>query len=373
MPTRHSSISSSESNSKPGKDRSPLIRFFLIVMGFTTLLLVLPRFYIWDSLCNRALECAVLGKEVAAPFRADLHFEFDGVCGDLPRLGNLPDRCVFRPEKFTTDSLGFRNSPSVPLKDYRHLIFGDSFAYGQGLSDEQTAASLLSQSLATPVFNAAGKTELRFLRSALQELPAIQFVHYFYLERHALHPTELSDWENGYSFREKNRLYRLYTQWKSYNPLEILASRFYRFLVQRGVFYNTQEQVVVEKETPDSGTHLFLKETAHFVKEDLKRTQDEVGFFLGLQDRLRQKNIQLDVVLIPEKFTVYFAQKEDLHLTHLAHALKAVGINTTSVLPIFLEHRADAEERSNSLYWRDDTHWAPRGIRLAMDALKYGS
>src|SRR5262247_2421093 len=55
--------------------------------------------------------------------------------GDLAALSNRPALREFRREVFTTDAHGFRN-PDI-------VVFGDSFAAGSGVSDDETLSAQL--------------------------------------------------------------------------------------------------------------------------------------------------------------------------------------------------------------------------------------
>ena len=95
-----------------------------------------------------------------------------------------------------------------------------------------------------------------------------------------------------------------------------------------------------------------------------------------LDDLCRQRGIELIVLLIPDKEQVYrehiparFSSPENpiprSCLWELEKELNAEGISAVNLLGPF---REKAKE-DILLYWADDTHWNPEGIKLAADLL----
>lgn len=96
--------------------------------------------------------------------------------------------------------------------------------------------------------------------------------------------------------------------------------------------------------------------------------------YLHLAQELKKSNLNLAVVLVPSKFTVYhrlLAAKPPVAvepgelLQRLESALRSKEISVVNVTAAL---RADAEihavERVYD-YYREDTHWNPRGIKIA--------
>ncbi len=90
-------------------------------------------------------------------------------------------------------------------------------------------------------------------------------------------------------------------------------------------------------------------------------------------DRLRERDITLVVLLVPEKEQILLdALPEDLQLAirpsltlidDLASLLRSANIPTANPLPAF----RSATASGTLLYWRDDTHWNDAGIHLAAE------
>lgn len=100
------------------------------------------------------------------------------------------------------------------------------------------------------------------------------------------------------------------------------------------------------------------------------------GVIQRLQRQLDQRDIQLIVVLIPEKEQVYrewippHVEAElgpfySSPLPALARELQEAGIQVVNLLSAF----EAATARGERVYWRDDTHWNPAGVELAVDAV----
>jgi hypothetical protein len=93
-----------------------------------------------------------------------------------------------------------------------------------------------------------------------------------------------------------------------------------------------------------------------------------------LHDWCSARDIHLIVLLIPEKEQVLQAWipqaiKEQgppiapSPLPALEKALQERSIHVVNMLPVFEE----AISENKTVYWRDDTHWNPRGLRMAVD------
>ena len=88
---------------------------------------------------------------------------------------------------------------------------------------------------------------------------------------------------------------------------------------------------------------------------------------------------QLKVVLVPDKSTVYgpllaeplpSADGAARFLDDLAADLQDRGVNTVSLVGPLRQAAASGLDRGEYVYWRDDTHWNPRGIRIAAEAIE---
>ena len=92
---------------------------------------------------------------------------------------------------------------------------------------------------------------------------------------------------------------------------------------------------------------------------------------------MARRNLQLVVLLVPDKYTVYGPLLEgnpgDLGgerlLAAIAQELRKTDIPVVNLTQKFRVSAAEALSRNEYIYWRDDTHWNPLGIKLAAASL----
>lgn len=108
---------------------------------------------------------------------------------------------------------------------------------------------------------------------------------------------------------------------------------------------------------------------------DRALTDDPLGVITGFRDQLRNQGVELLVVVIPGKPSVY----PDLlvpglqiengrkwgHSEYILDSLKSRGVATVNLFSALRAERAQDSLAGDSLYLRTDTHWRPRGARVA--------
>jgi hypothetical protein len=57
-------------------------------------------------------------------------------------------------------------------------------------------------------------------------------------------------------------------------------------------------------------------------------------------------------------------------LDELEEGLRQLGVRVVNLAGIFRERAATDFENGEYLYWRDDTHWNARGVRLAAERIR---
>jgi hypothetical protein len=300
------------------------------------------------------------------------------ICGDLPKLANVPDLCEWRHERFETDAWGWRNDKATWQSEPPIMIFGDSFAFGQGVSQELKPSVQLAELLGRPVYDGAAKTELNYLRWLLdhRKRPPERLV-FFYMERQSPSEAGLKAWDR--KIDENSRLEALNIWWKDvsrYNPLEILVSRFDKSWLTPGLWPNRYEKSFPAYHLRGGRPILFNPESvAKFGDPRRSELPRVAGFFKGLRRLCESRGVRLTILLIPEKYSVYAGLLEDpampaglgpAYLDLLAETLQGEGLDVVSALPAFQAEAAKALESGKLIYWSDDTHWNPEGIRLAM-------
>jgi hypothetical protein len=97
----------------------------------------------------------------------------------------------------------------------------------------------------------------------------------------------------------------------------------------------------------------------------------------SVHEECQRRGILLVVLLVPDKAHVYpdwvpADRRPSIPVPNALDALAALlarrGVQAVNLLPVFQAARRD-ETGPPRLYYRDDTHWAERGIEVAMEAV----
>lgn len=334
-----------------------------------------------------------------APFGRNLQLEMRDYPGELALTANLRRTEHRPPVKFTSDDLGFRATPGAdrnrPLSVL--LMEGDSFTFGAALSDEETLAASLTRRIGAGVYNAGRMfsdperpQELDWL---LQKLGANRphTVVYVQLEhpdlfvgqdsdRHPVDKAGAALFGNPYvHLRDYARyLRRRYMLWSEVAPVAILTKRAYKWLSDDRVLPNAYREYVVERTLPDGSRFLvdprFVRRYRNPPGEAV--TERTAEYLAWMRDRLRERDLSLVVLLVPESVSVYdrwllspVEQNRQHYYHRLADRLKARDIPVLNGLDVL---RKDTEQdiASGTLsYYREDHHWSPVGVERIADAL----
>ena len=294
--------------------------------------------------------------------------------GDLASLGNLPECRVYREETFTTDGFGFRNAPRLAANGPPDvLLVGDSFTLLTG-SDDETLSVRLSEASGRSVYNLGGVgPHLGHLRRAAAGLSMSKgLVLYEWVYRLNVPRRELV-WAEAPRREGWARLGSLAAAegWSG-GPLELLARRAFRWVERQGVIPNSPAHGVIRRPLAGGPDLLF------YPGDDwapIGRWPDAAFDFLKeLEAELRPSGFGLAVVFVPTKSTVYGGaypdvpqpSAEDLaRIGTLAERLRASGLPALDLGPALRREAERALREDRLLFWRDDTHWNPEGIRVA--------
>ena len=102
-------------------------------------------------------------------------------------------------------------------------------------------------------------------------------------------------------------------------------------------------------------------------------------YWKWLRAELQKARLDLLVVLVPGKYTVYrpflvdqrpVGPGEGNYLDRLERELRAAGVPVLNLTPFFSAEAARLLERGEYLYWPDDIHWNARGVALAATAIR---
>ncbi len=326
------------------------------------------------------------------PFAPNRAYHSGKVYGDLAALGNLRALREYRSETFTTDAYGYRNPPAFTRP--AAVLVGSSFAAGAGVSDDETPAAQLSAVHGQPVFNSAGtQSYVEDLLSLTHRLGLRGGVVIYEALERVKFPAEapVLPWKRPATVC--SRLFPVpglrsacadwstrLSRFQKVSPLKILAQRAYRALENDDVLPNTlARRNVIRARLGNGDPMLFLSEEVADAGE--QRSEDEaVRYFTWLQGLVRQQDLGLLVVLVPDKYTVYSPliaghegpPADPAYLERLELGLHANGIAVVNLAPAFRAAAARDLARGIYIYWRDDSHWNARGIALAATEIERG-
>jgi hypothetical protein len=286
-------------------------------------------------------------------------------------MANMPEARDYRDEAFSIYSYGFRNPRDLAERGHIDaLVIGDSFAGGSGVSDAQTLSARLMARTGRRVYNAGGKTV------GLDDILAIAkrlrmergLVLYVQLERADL-PAPGSMQGRIFSDVEASKpepaLVRANRLWQDLkiSRLQILVSR-----LERAFHLQQPSPWAIVRHFEDGTPILFF----HGEMNVTQQRSVDVRYFRWLADQLHAHELDLLVLLVPNKITIYMPhlrERQPLpqppYLDRVAAALDEVKVPMINLRPRFQEEADAGLPRGDLLYWNDDTHWNPRGIDLA--------
>lgn len=271
--------------------------------------------------------------------------------------------------KWITDRYGFRKRDREGMKP-AIVIVGDSNIAGQALSQEEMLSEVLEEKLKVPVYPYAPVGSINtFLKDLRFRKDPPQTVILSYIERDILHmpfpkPRRTERFPAFYEWRERVRQIRwvqstgvLIDRLFKMNMLNYVRSKIGN-TVSLGFCYFPSK----------FGLMLFVQgETANRAvsSERLGKTVETIEAY----DRiLRRRNIRFIFLPIPNKENIYHDFLPDprrpVFLEELIRELKKRNIETVDTQKAFEE---EYRKHSALLFFLDDSHWNPRGVRLAAD------
>ena len=328
-----------------------------------------------------------------SPFRANLSIQVPaGSPGENAVRGNLPPTELRPPLRFSTDNLGYRRNPEMPLGATPDVLFigGDSFIYGANLSDEETLPAAFTRASGLLAYN-GGRSHLMLMRLSdldwlLAQLPGAPtkavLVH---LEQHRRRtkdqPGLISDLEQDLRY-----IRWLWNGWWDASPLSNATRRLFRRLSNDKLLTNVYEQQVVAYELPDGRPMLFRDSETYPARipqtpEQIRATSEYIETWTR---ELRARGLQAHVLLLPTRFTLYGpwlvrgeAQPGVLRAVNDFYLLEAElnrqGIRTINGLEIFRQTAAQDLAARELPFYREDNHWTPEGVdriaRVLADSL----
>src|SRR5579871_5777341 len=332
-----------------------------------------------------------------SPFAPDSSIREDHWIGETTVTGNLPPEESRAPIVFSTDELGFRRTPNLPATsrlDYL-LTGGSSFAYGGGLSDDETFPAALTRDEHLSTYNGG-----RYF----WDVP-----HFVYVERllHRLQPRKPSAavylyWENLNPTLDLRQLDPLpwavdrpgrmilgsprYSELRacfqnrtdktlaavSVSPLEVLSIRFFKMFADGRALPNPYASAVTSRVLPNGQRMLFLDAEVERVRTPLSdqvvRQQGE--YFQEYARRLAAQGLNLYVILLPNKYSLYgplvdgnLAVSPHPFLERVEAELSSRHIAVLNGFKVLQPYAASDIASGDLAYYRDDHHWTPKGVR----------
>ncbi|MFN0072450.1 MAG: alginate O-acetyltransferase AlgX-related protein [Chloroflexota bacterium] len=353
---------------------------------------IVMRFLPLEWFTFRAWEAYKLDRAPSSAFVPNVRYHSSAVYGDLAALGNLPSLREYRPEVFTTDQFGFRNLPrDWAVASPAALLIGSSFSVGPGMTDEQTLGRQLTEIDGRLVYNASGYFDeisvarIRTMARATGMQSGTVILEY--VERFDLPPPGRTSGGCGAGYptacTPAHELIARFRGISQISPFQILIERGLKSLQNDVVLPNRYSGRVVQSQLTNGATMLFLpEEVTRF--ERLQRghqTATNMGgeYLRALADQLADNGFDLIVLLVPNKYTVYRPFISDLqhvandaqpYLLSLEDRLRALNVRVVNLTRVFQIQAASDLQQSKYIYWRDDTHWNPRGIHLAATELQ---
>lgn len=361
----------------------------LIVAGFLAADLVARSLPI-ESLCFQAWECMTRYQEPGAIFEANHQFRSSRTYGNLSNLGNLRDQRVYRPQVFTTDRFGFRNTAQLERGGVRALVVGDSFVAGYGLSDHETLSAQLNARTGVSFYNAGGPyAYLDTVRSLKVRLGVGRIdVIVVWTESEPIAQLQAAEaqatqphWQARLLttvFGESGGRVRQFLRgWWFTSPLKIVAQKGFVAISNDRIQPNVYAKLVVERHLENGETILFLPTDVEAFQRH-RDVQPAHDYLRWLTTEMAAEGVRPLVVLVPHKYSVYYPLIADAHsvsgdavhpLGELEGRLRQSGVEVMDLTPLLRTRAREELAAGRYLYWRDDTHWNGLGVGIAAEAI----
>lgn len=313
------------------------------------------------------------------PFQPNVQLRIPKVYGNLAVMSNLLDESEARPTQFSTDARGFRNTGMAGK--VRALWFGDSFSWS-GESDETTLPARIGKQLACHIGNAAGPDQ-EFRRPQISRIEAI--ANGVGMTGGLVIVAEVEE-RSFETFRERSRSQlRRETAWARIaeffrklfrsSPIKRYAENQLRPLFDDRLLPNIYKSNVVSGNLRNGQTMLFLPND---LRPPSKALPFPAKYWQTLDLALKKQQRQLLVAIVPNKYTVYrdlLAEPDKLPdhgeivTDRVETGLKSLNIPVVNLTRILKTQAQARLEGGEYVYWRNDTHWNPAGVKIAADAI----
>ena len=361
------------------------------MMAFFLILDLALRFVPLDPLAFRAWEAMLRHyPNAVGPFIPNKHYHRDNSYGGVASIGNLPAFRHYHPADFTTDAYGFHNPQELVQGDPLGIVIGDSFAVGSELPEGQSLSAQLTNRFGGYFYNAGAPQplHLRSLEAVARRLRLAHGVVIFeFLESRALQDPPAASPDGGRGALQSLVFRTLGPDWTDRlgtplnqfhaSPLEALSTKLEKEIQNNSVLPNSFEGFVIQARLRNGEPIVFLPAEFKSPADPHAAAQRWAAYFAWFADELKKEGLDLTVLLVPNRPTVYgplLAEPRDVSaaretLSQLAAALERAGVRRVSLEPRFAADAAVFLDRNQYLYLLDDTHWNGNGTALAADEI----
>ena len=315
------------------------------------------------------------------PFEPNRSYRNDRIHGDLSNSSNQPRYDVFRPQIFSTDSLGFRNPPDQSGSPPDVLMIGSSFTAGSGVTDSDTLPAQVQSLSGCRVFNAG------YLNFAIRILSPSDLAKRCGMNKglivlecldrgvgEMIQPPPIHHPPRSFDFLRDAYRYGL-DRWPK-SPLDVLCKRTYKALQNDWILPNVYKHLAPARQLIDGQIMLFSQDLEK--PRNVEGIPRNVEYYSRLRDELHSEGFELAFVIVPDKISVYgdllrepVSARADCTaaMAELERRLRSRGIPVVNLAPILTAEARRALKTGETLYWRDDTHWNPKGILVSAQAI----
>jgi acetyltransferase AlgX (SGNH hydrolase-like protein) len=310
------------------------------------------------------------------------HWEGDGALE-----ANLPATERRTSYRITVDSLGFRRNPFASPTESPDVLFllGRSFLIGAALADEETLPAAFTQASGLDAYNGAGVQSPEDLDWLLKRLPRKPWMAVLVLvEDDRLSPPPSSDESQAARVARRYPVLDRVSQdvrafWRRWpaSPLEILSRRLLKSVSDDEILPNSGLHGGRQLQLPDGRPMLFrLYEVRTAQNGRTSEDADRLARYAAWwRDELARRGMNTWVLLLPSRYTVYGPWLEggearnsvvriEEYMYELNRQIRDHGIPTLNALPIYRASVEEQLETGELLFYREDNHWNPRGVRL---------
>jgi acetyltransferase AlgX (SGNH hydrolase-like protein) len=340
-----------------------------------------------DPLTFRAWE-AMLRRypNAQGPFTPSKHFHRDQSYGGVAAIGNLRRSRRYHPVDFTTDALGYHNSPAPAQPDAFGLVLGDSFAVGSELPEGQSLSAQLTRLSGHFFYNAGAAQPLR-LRSAQSLIRRLGMqrgvIIYEFLESHSLDAPPSATPEGARSATQAWFLRKLGADWSDRlrvplnqwheSPFKALAVKLQKSLQNEVLLPNSFASFVIQEKLRNGDDILFLPAEFKSPADSTLAARRWAAYLAWYAAQMRSSGFDFVVLLVPNRSTIYapfLAQPRDPSasrevLQSLHRELQRLDVPVVSLLTPYKHAAAELLPAHDYLYLLDDTHWNGVGTQIA--------